>query len=68
MLSIYELTLYNNPQVLQDMDNYQKEHWGTGITVVRGETPPVTVRGVVEDIGEIDSLMRERPHSHRRVK
>jgi len=60
--------MYSNPQVLVDLDNYQLRHRGSHITMITAEAKlAIAVHGHVEDAEEIDWLMRERPHSPKRL-
>ena len=59
---IYWLLFHNNAQALQDLDNYQKKCHGVHIS--KPDTPKqqdVIVECEVEDVEEIDKIMRKRP-------
>ena len=61
---IYWLILWQNPQAIQDLDDYQRKNWGTHIDIPSDpfEKMPVSLHGQIENIEQIDRSMRRRPH------
>jgi len=59
---IYWLLFHNNAQALQALDNYQKKRHGGHISKPdKPKQPGVIVECEVEDVKEIDKIMRRRP-------
>lgn len=64
--SIFWLLMWNNPQIVQDLDDYQVRAHSCHIEVLpEPKQQPVEVHGHVEELEEVDRLMRKPPSRSR---
>ena len=63
---IFWLLMWNNPQVIQDLDNYQVKAHGCAIEIIpEPKQKPAEVHGHVESLEEIDHILRQPPSRSR---
>ena len=64
-LSVYELLEYGDPQALQNLHDYQKNNYGTGISKPQNTIQFVTIDCRVEGLTEIAEIMSQAPSRSR---
>ncbi len=62
---LYDLLLYSNPQVLQDLFSFQQKWYDTGIERPVDDSPDITLETKPESLKEIDHEMRKAPSKSR---